>query len=310
MAVCSRVADYQELGKQLRLQQAILVQPLTRAQVTAYLKEAGRPLAGVRAALREDPQLWELLESPLLLSIVTLTYQGMPASAVRAMGSAEDRRRHLFAAYVARMLERRVRPEASTPAETVRWLSWLAGAMHAHDQTVFYLEQLQPDWLPSRRQRWLVTTGPALTLAVPVTILLFPWFSYATVLGGLMIGVAAWGRTIRPVERLRWTRSGFRRRFLVRSGWGLLIGAAAGIVFDLNANYNEQGVLVHRDFASHLQVIVQSAIFWGLVLGIVGAFISRGMSPRRVVPNEGIRRSARRALLVGSSQSCSRSLVP
>jgi eukaryotic-like serine/threonine-protein kinase len=181
----------------------------------------------------------------------------------------------------------------------VRWLSWLAGAMHAHDQTVFYLEQLQPDWLPSRRQRWLVTTGPALTLAVPLTILLFPWFSYATVLGGLMIGVAAWGRTIRPVERLRWTRSGFRRRFLVRSGWGLLIGAAVGIVFDLTANYNEQGVPIHRDFASHLQAIVGSAISWGLIVGGVGAFISRGISPRRVVPNEGIRRSVRRALLVG-----------
>jgi hypothetical protein len=50
VAVCSRVGDYQELGRQLRLQQAILVQPLTRAQVTAYLKEAGRPLAGVRGA--------------------------------------------------------------------------------------------------------------------------------------------------------------------------------------------------------------------------------------------------------------------
>ena len=122
LAVCSRVADYEELGKQLRLQEAILVQPLTRAQVTAYLKKAGRPLAGVRAALREDPQLWELLESPLLLSIVTLTYRGMPASAVRAMGSAEERRRHLFASYVDRMLERRTRQGSTTPAQTLLWL--------------------------------------------------------------------------------------------------------------------------------------------------------------------------------------------
>jgi TIR domain/NACHT domain len=164
LAVCSRVADYQALRTQLRLQDAILIQPLAREQVTVFLKAAGRPLAGVRAALREDPQLWELLESPLLLGVVSLAYQGMPAAAVRAMGSAEERRRHLFAGYVERMLQRRGRSRSSTPAQTLRWLAWLAGAMRAHDQSVFYLEQLQPDWLPSRRQQWLVTTGLAVIL--------------------------------------------------------------------------------------------------------------------------------------------------
>jgi len=91
---------------------------------------------------------------------VTLTYQGMPASAVRAMGSAQERRRHLLAGYVERMLQRRARSRSPTPpAQTLRWLGWLARSMRDHDQTVFYLEQLQPDWLPSHRQQWLVTTG-------------------------------------------------------------------------------------------------------------------------------------------------------
>jgi hypothetical protein len=297
IAVCSRVADYQELRAQLRLQQAILVQPLTRPQVTAYLKEAGRPLAGVRAALREDPQMWELLESPLLLNIVTLTYQEMPASAVRAMGSAEEHRRHLFAAYVTRMLERRVRPKASTPAQTVRWLSWLAGAMRTHDQSVFYLEQLQPDWLPSRSQRWLVTTGPALILGVLIAIIIFPWFPYASLLAGLLVGVLAWGRTIRPVERLRWTRSGYRRRFLVRLGWGLLLGVALVAISELSV-YTRRGVPIHRDFVTVLNILAQG-LQTGLIIGVIGAFLSRGISPRRAVPNEGIRRSMRRALLVG-----------
>jgi hypothetical protein len=84
----------------------------------------------------------------------------MPAAAVRAMGSAEERRRHLFAGYVDRMLQRRVRSGSSTPpAQTLRWLGWLARSMRDRSQSVFYLEQLQPDWLPGR-QRWLVTTGP------------------------------------------------------------------------------------------------------------------------------------------------------
>jgi hypothetical protein len=205
IAVCSRVADYEELGKQLRLQQAILVQPLTREQVTAYLKEAGRPLAGVRTALREDPQLWELLESPLLLAIVTLTYQGMPASAVRAMGSAEERRRHLFASYADRMLERHIRQGSSTPAQTLRWLAWLARSMRDRSQTVFYLEQLQPDWLPSR-QRWLITTGPALVIGIATLLIALAFLSYAALAVAAAMGILAWGRTIRPVEYVRWSR--------------------------------------------------------------------------------------------------------
>jgi hypothetical protein len=294
MAVCSRVGDYQELGAQVRLQEAILVQPLTRAQVTTYLKKAGRPLAGVRAALREDPQLWELLESPLLLSIVTLTYQGMPAAAVRAMGSAEDRRRHLFAGYVDRMLQRRARSRSPTPpAQTLRWLGWLARSMRDRSQSVFYLEQLQPDWLPGR-QRWLVTTGPALALGIATALIAFPFVSYSSLVAGLAIGILAWGRTIRPVEHIRWSRRRYGRRFLVRFGWGLLPGVAYGSLFAFNQAYTEEGVPIPFDLTTALTEILGSALTIGLITGVIGGFLPRGISPRQSVPNEGIRRSARR----------------
>lgn len=302
IAVCSRVADYQELRAQLRLQQAILVQPLTRRQVTAYLKGAGRPLAGVRAALREDPQVWDLLESPLLLGVVSLAYKGMPASAVRAMGSAEDRRRHLFAAYVARMLERRVRPKSSTPAQTLRWLTWLAWTMRAHDQSVFYLEQLQPDWLPSRRQQWLVTTGLAAILGTVVAIIMsIGGVIYAGIILGLIVGVFAVGRTIRPVERLRWSRSGYLKRMLRRAGWGLAVGALVGLAFELSDWLNFSNLP-----GEHHSVVTtfDQMVGWGtpcaLIAGVIGGFLAPEISPRQIVPNEGIRRSARRVLLIAA----------
>jgi DNA polymerase III delta prime subunit len=306
IAVCSRVGDYQELGRQLRLQEAILVQPLTRAQVTAYLKEAGRPLAGVRAALREDPQLWELLESPLLLSIVTLTYQGMPASAVRAIGSAEERRRHLFASYVALMLERRVRQGSSTPAQTLRWLAWLARSMRDHDQSVFYLEQLQPDWLPSRRQQWLVTTGPAVILGILVTIAMYSSLRYFSILAGLVIGAFARRRTIRPVERLEWSRSGYWRRLSARFRWGLLVGAALGALSVLSdwVNRIPEDAIIEGEspppltLGTSLRDILLTALAAGSIAGVIGGFVTRSISPRQAVPNQGIRRSTRRALLV------------
>src|SRR5262249_24409714 len=74
LAVCCRVADYDTIGKQLRLQGAILVQPLTRQQVETYLDQLGEAGVGVRSALREDATLWELAEAPLLLNVMTLAY--------------------------------------------------------------------------------------------------------------------------------------------------------------------------------------------------------------------------------------------
>jgi predicted NACHT family NTPase len=50
LVVCSRVVDYEAVGTRLRLQGALVVQPLTRAQVESYLAQVGRPLAAVREA--------------------------------------------------------------------------------------------------------------------------------------------------------------------------------------------------------------------------------------------------------------------
>jgi hypothetical protein len=41
------------------------------------------------------------------------------------------------------------------------------------------------------------------------------------------------------------------------------------------------------------------AIPCGLIAGVIGGFLAPEISPRQMVPNEGIRRSARRVLLVG-----------
>ena len=126
LAVCSRITEYEALGVQLRLQGAIVVQPLTRPQVDSYLTQVGQPLAAVREALQEDPTLWELLDTPLMLTIVTLAYAGQPAEALRTRGTLVERRQSLFATYVNRMFQRR---SASDPlhASADRALAGLAG---------------------------------------------------------------------------------------------------------------------------------------------------------------------------------------
>jgi len=112
LVVCSRITEYDTLGLQLRLQGAIVVQPLTRLQVNSYLAQVGHPLAAVRAALQDDPLLWELLDTPLMLTVVTLAYAGQPAEALRTRGTLAERRQSLFATYVERMFQRRSRHSA------------------------------------------------------------------------------------------------------------------------------------------------------------------------------------------------------
>jgi hypothetical protein len=174
LAVSCRAADYQELPTRLRLRGAVLLRPLSPAQVDAYLASGGRALASLRVALAESPALLELATSPLMLRLVTQTYAGAPAGvepAERATPEGVDpgepatglsgadpasRRAALFSAYVERMFAREQHAPRFPRASTVRWLSWLARSMGRHSQTVFYLERLQPDWLatPAGRRRY------------------------------------------------------------------------------------------------------------------------------------------------------------
>lgn len=165
LVVCSRNTEYEALQAKLRLRGAIVIQPLSRLEVDRYLRQVGRPLAAVRAATRDDEHLAELLTTPLFLSIIALTYKGKAPSLVRASGSLEERRQRVLADYVSAML-RRPRPSTASPpyapAQTVSWLAWLAAAMGAHGQSVFYLDWMQPDWLPTHKQQRFVTVGSAL----------------------------------------------------------------------------------------------------------------------------------------------------
>jgi eukaryotic-like serine/threonine-protein kinase len=155
LVVTSRTADYEALAEALRLQGAILVQPLTREQVNAYLTELGRAGEAVGTALHEDSSHWELMDSPLMLFVITVTYAGQTETRPPARGTVGERRDHLFGSYVDQVLRRRAADNRYTPEQTTHWLSWLAGQMANRGQTVFCLERLQIDWFPVRLQ-WAV----------------------------------------------------------------------------------------------------------------------------------------------------------
>jgi hypothetical protein len=118
IAVTSREHDYTTLTEQLRLAGAIVIRPLTQEQVLNYLE--ANDLTRVKAALDADPTLRELLNSPLMLNIMTLAFHGrdVPLSV---------HRRDLFDAYLTEVLSsRRLAPARYRIDQVVRWLRYLA----------------------------------------------------------------------------------------------------------------------------------------------------------------------------------------
>jgi NACHT domain len=196
MAVCCRKGDYQALASKLELEGAVSVQPLSPAEVSTYLEELGEPMAGVRQLLREDQTLWELLDTPLMIDTVRRAYENQPVEALKLLGGAPERRNHLFKTYVERMFQHRGSNERYPRERTLYWLYWLANQLFQHGMgTDFYIERMQPDWLPPRMQRWV---GWSVGMVFGLLVGLVGVLSF-----GLAAGLS--NDFIHPVETIRWS---------------------------------------------------------------------------------------------------------
>src|SRR5262249_45327655 len=120
LAVCSRIADYTALESQLKLQGAVVIQPLTEQQMDRYLEHAGDRLAALRSALHADTNLRSLADSPLMLSIMVLACSDMPTHMLPTGHPVEAQRKRIFAAYVDRMFARRGAEIRYTREQTTR----------------------------------------------------------------------------------------------------------------------------------------------------------------------------------------------
>jgi DNA polymerase III delta prime subunit len=187
IVICSRVIEYESLTTRLRLPGAVIVEPLARSQVQGYLNRAGNQLKAVREALAADSVLWDLLDTPLMLNITMLAYQGAEPSDIPVAGTLSERRDRLFAEYIDAMFRHRVRAPRYTQDQTVPWLAWLASSMGHHNQSIFRLENLGPDWLQTRAQRWIckVVLATVTTSALGLAL----WLGAHVFLGSMLSSV-------------------------------------------------------------------------------------------------------------------------
>ena len=169
LVVCCRLNEYRWLPKRLKLNGAICLEPLSSEEVSKYLAAGGPKLAALREAVDTDPVLQELAQTPLMLSIMSLACQGAGGNELASTegGFTEERRKQIFGLYVEQMFQRKGTTSLVFPKEKIiGWLSWLAGKMREHSQSVFLVEGLQPSWLGTRAKRVAYGTVVALSLGL------------------------------------------------------------------------------------------------------------------------------------------------
>ncbi|MDX6282309.1 MAG: hypothetical protein QOH03_3380, partial [Kribbellaceae bacterium] len=111
VAVTCRIQEYEALHHKLKLYGAVRIRPLSREQVLDYFASGGDELAGALAAMERDDDLWDLVNSPLMLNVMALAYQGRDARDI-AGGVLADHRRELFDTFISEVLAR-YRPSSS-----------------------------------------------------------------------------------------------------------------------------------------------------------------------------------------------------
>ncbi|MEM9091211.1 MAG: NACHT domain-containing protein [Cyanobacteria bacterium P01_F01_bin.53] len=321
LVVCSRVKDYEALAEQLRLRSAIYVQPLTPEQVDHYLEQAGHSLTQLKSVLNNNAEIKTFASSPLILSVMSLVYQGCSLEQVPPLRDAAEFRKQLFGAYVQRMFQRRESSSYQYSKEQTRhWLIWLAQLMVQTSQTVFLIERLQPSLLQARAQRFRYRLESALIVG-PIVGLIYVLINVlsnvlSNVVNGLINGVSveqsvemiigiifgliygvsvglsvglitAIQGNIQPVETLQWSWKATKKSILPGLIYGLIVGLPLGLIIGL-LNGLLAGLL--------------GGLFGGLLAGLLGGLLGGLRGPgmqKRTKPNQGIWKSTRNSLIFG-----------
>jgi eukaryotic-like serine/threonine-protein kinase len=163
LVVCCRTSVYAGLEARLTADIEATLQPLDDNQIETVLSGAGRQLTAVRALLQKSAPfapgatspgstLRELAASPLMLNIIVQSLDGVSIDELALSGSLEAQRRHLLDIYTTRMLQ--PRGYGVYPPYRIRAaLSWMAQHLQRTNQSLFFLDQLQPTWLSSKAAR-------------------------------------------------------------------------------------------------------------------------------------------------------------
>ena len=242
IVVCSRKNEYFSLPTRLILDNAIVIQSLTRQEVDDCLMNLGEQALAVRAAMDHDPTLYELATTPLILQVLLQTYQEASPDTFKVSTTLQMKLTHVFEAYVQRMFSRRSHSTHYTQPQTAHWLTELARQMKRQNQSIFYIEHMQADWLPkgslSRTYERLGIQFPAILLGVLVNLIINNVFGTSdiadTLLFAVIGGIIGYLLGSKPPQTVKHTYKNVWQRICTRGLFcGLLIALSVGLAFRL-----------------------------------------------------------------------------
>ena len=261
LIVCSREDEYFAQPARLDVRTTAQIQPFTAQQVEAYLDAMGKQVEDIRQARQADAGLQSLLQNPLLLTLILLVYHTKSAQKIPIAKPVQEQREQILAAYIEHRLRAIDDNNSYSNVQMRRWLGWIAWQMQVHHQPVFYLENMQPDWLPTSASRRSLAALFGLITGLPfvplVALLVGGPFGLAIgVLVGLVVGLLSGSLVgarseIEMVDNIIAILRGLRRNILV---W-LLGGLLAGVL----------GISVGGLFYGLLTLLLYSLAVWVVV---------------------------------------------
>ena len=266
IVVCSRVKDYEALKEQLLLSSAICIQPLSQNQLLEFLENADDSLTGLKSVIESDREIAEFARTPLILNMMTWTYQGWSTEQCKKQFRiAKDRKTNLFESYIAKNLDRENIEKKYSKGKVLHWLSWLAKTMVEESKIIFLIEKMQPSLLKNRSERisyrisnFLVGLTIGLTIGliygqiigllgkVGLSEGLINGLIYGLIIGlgyGLILGliagvIASFSKEIILFEQMSWSWQKAKSKIIRDSFYGLMFGLIFGLIFGLLSGGN------------------------------------------------------------------------
>jgi len=323
IAVCSRVRDYGALSRKLNLNTAILLHPLTEAQIAKYL--AADQYIGIRDLIAEENAAHQMAQSPLLLTLMKETYAnipyiGSPFNQLKLKPTNEDNRRdHLLRRFVEQRILKHSSPYYKHDT-TKHYLQWLAWQMVRAQKSVFYIEDLQPDW-SSRLTlyRTLSRAGAGIILGMVV--------GFSNGLIGLLVGGLAGaiiGGLLGTLKGGLFGGLAVGLLFCLLSGlsvglvFGIIVGLSVGLIVALFGEHNNIRFAEKVSYSISDKRLVALVLFgllggligilngalivgltFGIIIGLVVELETQTNPIMRTTPNAGLQLSLKHGLLGG-----------
>ena len=327
IVVCSRVKDYETLVERLLLSSAICIQPLSEQQLLDFLENADDSLLGLKTVIEQDQEIAEFAQSPLILNMMTWTYQNWSEKECQMQFRiAKDREFNLFESYIEKSLQREDVLKKYPKEKILYWLSWLGKVMIKESKIIFLIEKLQPTLLTNKHEKLFFVAKNFLMGGLPLGLIggltlgvieglklgltseleliegLISFGFSGLVIGGLLSSQA---KKIRLFDKVTWSleKVGKRTRndsFSAHIGAYLVFGYFLAIIFMSHELILDTHIVL---------VIPLLSVIWGLslygstALSFLIEFLNEGFIitevQQRISANQGIKNSWNTSLIIG-----------